>query len=191
MHRGNGAAMMVPRLFLAWLLVAPAIASAQDPAANVDVREVAAITGRIDRVDPFARTMILQTADGMLHSVVVRRGLKVFDTLRAGDTVTIRTSESVTVVPKPRAKTTVVEDQTAAANKSAAGAGADVIQRLKAIVIVEQVDPLAQTIAYKGADNRSVTRMVGNRRLLDGLKPGDIVEIVYSRERTIETAHQP
>src|SRR3954467_12835070 len=164
MHRGNGAAMMVPRLFLAWLLVAPAIASAQDPAANVDVREVAAITGRIDRVDPFARTMILQTADGMSHSVVVRRGLKVFDTLRAGDTVTVRTSESVTVVPKPRAKTTVVEDQTAAANKSAAGTGADVIQRLKAIVIVEQVDQLAQTIAYKGADNRSVTRMVGNHR---------------------------
>jgi len=27
---------------------------------------------------------------------------------------------------------------------------------------------------------------VANRRLLDGLKRGDIVEITYSRERTIE-----
>jgi len=61
-----------------------------------------------------------------------------------------------------------------------------VIQRLKAIVTIELVDHAAQTIAYKGRDNRSVTRMVANRRMLDGLKPGDVVEITYSRERTIE-----
>jgi len=52
------------------------------------------------------------------------------------------------------------------------------------------VDHAAQIITYKGKDNRSVMRMVANRRLLDGLKRGDIVEITYSRERTIEPAKQ-
>ena len=32
----------------------------------------------------------------------------------------------------------------------------------------------AQTIEYRGRDNRSVTRTVANRSLLDGLKRGDI-----------------
>ena len=41
-------------------------------------------------------------------------------------------------------------------------------------------------ITYKGADNRSVTRMVSDRRLIDGLKRGDTIEITYTRERAIE-----
>lgn len=183
---------MVSRMFVTWLLVVPAAVSTQDPAAsNVDVRDVAAVTGRIDRVDPFGRTLIVQTAEGMPYSVAAGRRLEVFDTLRVGDTVTVRTTESVTVVPRPREKTTAVDDQTAAANAGADGTRAVVIQRLRAIVIIEHVDQAAQTIVYKGKDNRSVTRMVGNRRLLNGLTRGDIVEITYSRERTIELTKQP
>jgi hypothetical protein len=60
-----------------------------------------------------------------------------------------------------------------------------VIQQLKATVIVESVDMTTQVIAYKGADNRSVTRAVANRALIDGLKRGDIVEITYTRQRAI------
>ena len=181
---------MVTRLFVVWLLLVPAGVSAQAPdASNVDARDVAVITGRIERIDSFGRSLVLQTSDGMPLSVFVGRGLKVFDELRAGDTVTVRTTESVVVVPRPHAKTTSVEDQTAAANKGPSGTRADVIQRLKAIVIIEQVDQAAQTIEYKGRDNRSVTRMVANPRMLDGLKRGDIVEITYSRERTIERAN--
>ena len=183
---------MLSRIFIATILLSAVVGSAQDPgASNVDVREVSMVTGRVDRIDTFGRSLTLQTAQGMPLGVSVGRGLKIFDQLREGDSVTVRVTESVVVVPRPRAKTTVVEDQTAAANKGPDGTRADVIQRLKAIVTIESVDQAAQTIAYKGADNRSVTRMVANRRLLDGLKRGDIVEITYSRERTIELAMNP
>jgi hypothetical protein len=107
------------------------------------------------------------TAEGWQQRV---RGaeLKIFNQLRAGDIITVRITESVVVALRPNAKTTVVEDQTAAAKKGARSAGADVIQQLKAIVIVESVDAATLTITYKGADNRRVTRQVSDRRLIEG-----------------------
>jgi hypothetical protein len=46
-------------------------------------------------------------------------------------------------------------------------------------------------ISYKGADNRSVTRMVTDGRLIEGLKAGDTIEITYTRERAIELTRTP
>jgi Cu/Ag efflux protein CusF len=184
--------MMTPRLFIVWLLVGPAALSVQDPAApRVNVRNVALISGRIDRIDPFSRSLVVRTAEGLVHNVYVRPELKVFDELRAGDSITVRITESVVVALRPGAKTTVVEDQTAAANKGGRGEAADVLQQLKATVVVESVDAATGTITYKGADNRRTIRVVSDRRLIDGLKPGDIIEITYTRARAIELTKHP
>jgi hypothetical protein len=174
-------------MFVIWLLVASAGVSAQEPAApNVDVREVSVVTGRIDRIDPFGRSVTLRTAEGPTQILFVGPQLKIFNELGAGDDITVRITEWVTVTPRPNAKTTVVEDLTVAAGKSARAADVDVIQQLKVTVTIDSVDIATQMITYQGRDRRSVTRMVANRRLLDGLKRGDIVEITYSRERAIE-----
>jgi Cu/Ag efflux protein CusF len=181
---------MISRLFVAWLLVVPAAVSAQDPAVpRVDVRDVVLVTGRIDRIDVFSRSLVVKTAEGLANSVYVGPELKIFDELRAGDSVTVRITESVVVALRPNARTTVVEDQTAAAKK--AGTAADVLQQLKATVTVENVDAATGMITYKGADNRSVMRMVSNRSLIDGLKRGDIIEITYTRARAIELTKHP
>jgi hypothetical protein len=182
---------MTSRIFVAWLLFAPLSMSAQDQAApNATVRDVAVVSGRIDRIDPFSRSVSLRTAAGQPYSVFVGPELKIFDQLRAGDAVTVRIFESVVVALRPNAKTTVVEDSTAAAKKGAPGARADVIQQLKATVTIESIDAATQVISYKGADNRSVTRVVSDPRLIDGVKPGDTVEITYTRERAIELTRQ-
>jgi hypothetical protein len=178
---------MISRLVVVWMLVVPAGISAQDPAASrTGVRDVAVVTGRIERIDPFSRSLVVRTAEGLAHNVYVGPELKIFNQLRAGDAITVRITESVVVELRPNAKTTVVEDQTAAAKKGARGAGADVIQQLKAVVAVESVDAATLTITYKGADNRRVTRQVSDRRLIEGLTAGDTVEVTYTRERAIE-----
>ena len=41
-------------------------------------------------------------------------------------------------------------------------------------------------VVYKTADNMRATRGVLNPHLLDGLKPGDVVEITYTRERAVD-----
>jgi len=184
--------MMVSRLFVAWLLVASAGVCAQDSAApKTAVRDVAVVSGRIDRIDPFSRSVTLRTAEGQPHSVFVGKELKIFNELRVGDSITVRITESVVVALRPNAKTTVVQDSTAAANKGARGAAADVIQQLKAIVIVESVDAEKQMIAYRSADGRSVTRVVSDRRLIEGLMPGDTIEITYTRERALDLTKNP
>jgi hypothetical protein len=174
---------MVWHLLSAWLLV-PASASAQDAAApRQDVRDVAVISGRVERLDPFTRSVVLMTTEGQPYSIYVGRELKIFDELKRGDAVTVRVTESVVVALRPKAKTTAVEDRTTAAGKSAREA--DVIQQLTAIVTVENVDAATRMITYKGADNRSVVRMVANPRLIDGLKRGDTIEITYTRASAI------
>ena len=111
--------------------------------------------------------------------------LKIFNELLLGDSVTVRITKSVVVALRPNAKTTVVEDKTAAAKKGESAEAADVLQQLKATVTVESVDAATGMITYKGADNRSVMRMVSDRRLIDGLKRGDTIEVTYNRERAI------
>jgi hypothetical protein len=46
-------------------------------------------------------------------------------------------------------------------------------------------------ITYKSADNRSVTRVVSDRRLIEGLTRGDTIEITYTRERALELTKNP
>src|SRR5215831_17249168 len=98
--------MMASRIFLLWLLLAPGGVFAQAPdTLNADVREVAVVTGRIEQINPFGRSLVLRTTDGLPLNITAGRGLTVFDQLKAGDTVTVRTTESVVIVPKPHAKT--------------------------------------------------------------------------------------
>jgi len=162
---------------------------AQHPVTSA--RDVAVVAGKVERLDPFARTVTLRTPEGLQHTVYAGKELKAFDQLRSGDTVTVRISESVVVAVRPNAKMTALEDSTAAAKKSPDAARADVLQQLKAVVRVESVDTATQIITYKTADNRNVMRQVSDPRLLEGLKRGDTIEITYTRERAIELTRNP
>jgi len=178
---------MTDRRWAAILLIAclwPRGALAQDT--KVTTRDVALVAGKVERLDPFARSVTLRTPEGLLHTVYAGKELKTFDQLRSGDTITVRISESVVVAVRPNARMTVLEDNTAAAKKGPDAANTDVMQQLKAVVRVETVDLASQVITYKTADNRNVMRQVTDRKLLEGLKRGDTIEITYTRERAIE-----
>ena len=162
---------------------------AQQPVTSV--RDVAVVVGKVERLDPFARTVTLRTPEGLQHTVYAGKELKAFDQLRSGDSVTVRISESVVVAVRPNAKMTALEDSTASAKKAPDAARADVMQQLKAVVRVESVDTATQVITYKTADNRNVMRQVSDSRLLEGLKRGDTIEITYTRERAIELTRNP
>jgi hypothetical protein len=170
-------------------LFLPAAAAAQEPRATT--REIVAVTARVERIDGFSRSLSLKTADGIGHTVYVGPELEVFRELKTGDNVLVRIVESVIVEARPGAKTTGIVDTTAAAKKAPEAAQGDVLQQLKAVVTIESVDPPTQMVVYKGADNRPVQRQVGDPRLLEGLKAGDVVEITYTRERAIGLQRLP
>ena len=163
-----------------FVLTVPAVA--QEP--RTSTRPGLALSGRVERTDLSSRSVVLRTADGLMHTIYVSPNLAIFRELKSGDAVTVRIVESVVVAAKPNARPTAVTDKTAAAKQ--ASTTSDVQQQLTAIVTVNSVDPAAQTIVYTGGDNRRVLRAVSDPGLLTGLKAGDVIEITYTRERAIE-----
>ncbi len=170
-------------LLSAWFLTAPV--RAQEP--RTSVREVATLAGIVDRVERTSRALTLRTANGVKEAVYVAPDVKVFDELKVGDQVTVRVVESVIVAVRPDLKATVPVDTTAAAKKQSGADGqGDVLQQLKAVVTIESVDIRTQTVTYMGGNNLRVIRAVADPGLIQGLKPGDVIEITYTRARAIE-----
>jgi Cu/Ag efflux protein CusF len=181
--------LLSPRIKVALIMILPAClltmpVQAQEP--RTTVREVATLAGSVERVDRFSRALTLRLGDGVTQTVYVAPDLKLFDELKTGDKVTVRVVESVIVAVRPDLKPNVVADTTADAKKSGAAARGEVLQQLKAVVTIESVDLRTQMVTYKTSDNRRVVRAVADAHLLEGLKPGDVIEITYTRERAIE-----
>lgn len=174
------------RFRAAFAVLAVAVSSitalAQEP--KPSVRPVAALAGRIDRIDNATRSLILRVGENQFQSVFVGPEVKTFNELKPGDQVSIRLQESVVVAARPNTRPAAITDATAAAKKESPSS--DVMQQLKAVVTVESVDAQMQTIVYKTGDNRRVVRGVADRKLLEGLKTGDVIEITYTRERAVE-----
>lgn len=156
----------------------------QEPKSSV--REYVTLEGTVERTDPFTRALTLRTSVNTTQTFNVPREFKLFDELRTGDRITVRLSESVIVAVRPGGKPSVAVDTTASAKPATASAESEVLHQLKAAVTVESVDRGARVIAYKTADSRKVIRAVADSRLLEGLKPGDVIEITYTRERAID-----
>src|SRR5262245_54686994 len=169
---------------LAALLIASTLTihAWQEP--RTSVRTIAAISGRIDRIDNATRWLTLRVGDNQYQSVFVGPEVKIFNELKAGDNVSIRVEESVVVAARPNTRPTVITDTTAAAKKE--NPSSDVMQQLKAVVTIESVDAATQMIVYKTGDNRRVMRAVADPKLLEGLKAGDVIEITYTRARAVE-----
>ncbi len=166
------------------VLVALAATSAAQE--TTTTRDVIAVNGRVERIDTFSRSLTLRTPDGQMHVAYVGRELKVFDELQSGAAVKVRIAESIIVAMRPGAKLTPPTDTTEAAKKGPAAADADVLQQLKGVIRLESIDRATNVIVYMTGDNRRVMRAVADPKLLEGLNPGDVIEITYTRARAIE-----
>jgi len=156
-------------------------AHAQAAAPNVVTTE-STTTATVDRIDRTSRVLTLRSGDNTFQTLAVDRSVKAFDDLKTGDIVTVRYQESIVLQVRPGAALTDVRDSTAEAQKASDG---QVLQQFKAVVKVERIDPQALSIEYRTRDNRKVLRAVADKRVLEGLKVGDQVEVTLTRERAI------
>jgi hypothetical protein len=110
---------------------------------------------------------------------------KAFDDLRVGDRVTVRYAESAVIRLRRDAKLREVRNTTDEARKT----GNDhVIDQQTAVVRIENIDSQGQTVTYRTADNQKMMRIVQDKKLLEGLRPGDVVEVTLTRERALTIA---
>ena len=59
------------------------------------------------------------------------------------------------------------------------------LQATRLTVMIDAIDMSARSVTYHGSDNRRVYRVVQDRKLLDGLKVGDVVTITYTRAQAV------
>jgi hypothetical protein len=171
------------RLFFVALvlgLVSPAPA-AQAQAQNVVTRE-STTKAKVERIEKSIRVVTLHGEGNVFQSVYVDPSIKAFDDLKVGDVVTVRYVESAVVRVRRDAKLAEPHDTTEDARKAG---NENVVEQLRAVVTVESIDSQGQTITYRTRDDQKMMRVVPDKKLLEGLHPGDRIEVTLTRSRAI------
>lgn len=84
-----------------------------------------------------------------------------------------------------------IEDTTSDARKMVERADASILQQSRLVVTIDSLDAEKGTVTYHGFDNRRVFRVVSDRRLMEGVKPGDVVTITFTRAQAVAITKAP
>jgi hypothetical protein len=150
---------------------------------SVVTQPISEISGTVEQIDRAGRLVTIRSTDGVPTPIYVEPDLPVFDQLERGDRVTIRFYDSYIVEVTPRARMKPVEDTTADAQKKRDPPEAAILQQLRLVVTIDEIDRNNNTVTYHDVTNRRVLRSVQHPKLLEELKVGDVVTITYTRAR--------
>jgi Cu/Ag efflux protein CusF len=168
-----------------WLAGA-ALPLAQEPVSKANVLK---INATIQAIDPATRSITLRDDQGNEDTFTVSQAVQRFDELKVGQKINITYYESIVfqlLKPGEQGSGTSFE---AALNraKSALPAGTLATQD-KATVTVKAVDPVVPSITVTTGDGRDVTRKIENKKYLENVKPGDKIDITFTRAIVTEVA---
>ena len=162
------------------MLVWPA-AHVRAQAPNVVTTETT-VKATVDRIERSIRVLTLRQEGNVLLSIYVDPKVKAFDDLKVGDVVTVRSTESLIVQVRPGAKLAVARDTTEEARKAG---DEHVVEQVKTIVTIDSIDSQGLFVTYRTQDDRKIMHAVIDKALLDGIRPGDRVEITLTRARAV------
>jgi Cu/Ag efflux protein CusF len=152
--------------------------SAQQP---IKAENTMTATATIQAIDSTTRTLTLRNEKGEEDSFTVSPEIKRFNEFKVGDKVRLTYHESVVLqVRKPDAAQSATLEAATAVGKGALPAGAAAAQA-KMTVTVKTIDAAAPSITVTTPDGRTVTRLVQNKKYLDGVKVGDRIDITYTQ----------
>ena len=165
------------------LLSVAGLLAAQSP--NTSLRE-STLTGKVERIDRRSRVITVVGDGNVFQTIHVDQGVVGFDALKVGDRVTVRYTESVIVQVRPNAKLSPVQDTT----EQARAAGQGVLGQLKTTVSIESIDSQGLFVTYRTHDNRRAIHSVRDKTLIEGIRPGDRVEVTLTRARALSIQPQ-
>jgi hypothetical protein len=165
------------------LIVLMALMLVQEPTGVI--QQVFEMAGQVNRIDRTGRTVTITSAGTVSAPIYAGPGLPIFDQLSSGDLVVVRYYDSYIVEVTPGERMAPPATTTADAQKELNRDDASVLQQTKLVVTIDAVDPATASVTYHGFDNRRVFRVVRDRRLLEGVKVGDVVTITYTRAQAV------
>jgi hypothetical protein len=153
----------------------------QAPPPNTSLRE-STVTATVERIERSSRVVTLRSDNNTFQTVYVEKGVTQFDDLKVGDVVTVRYTESVIVEVRPTAKLVPPQDTTQEARRRGVE---NVVEQLNTVVTIDSIDPQGLFVTYRTYDNRRIMRAVSDKALLEGIRPGDRIEITVTRARAV------
>jgi hypothetical protein len=151
--------------------------------------ETATATATIRRIDPVERFVSLRGDDGSEVGVFVPQEFGRFKELRVGDTVTVTYYESIVYqLRRPGAAKPPVSEEAAATESQAALPGGTLSRQTTERVTVRAIDRQAPSISVIGRNGRTTSRHVERASDLDGVKPGDQIDITYTEAVLVTVA---
>jgi Cu/Ag efflux protein CusF len=158
---------------------AKAQAQAAEPITKVNMLKM---TATIQAIDSAKRTVRLRDEMGNEDEFAVSQDMQRFNELKVGQKVDITYYESLVLrVLKPGEQGL---GTTEAAGLSRAKGGlpaATLASQDTRTVTVTSVDPSVPSVTVTTDDGRTVTRKIEDKSLLDRVKPGDKVDITFTR----------
>jgi Cu/Ag efflux protein CusF len=154
--------------------------------AQVSVSGVAQATATITAIDYGARLVTLQSSNGDVETIKAGPEVKRFNELKVGQTVTFRYHESVVYqvrkagqsAPTPAPEPTMVRGTGALPSGTA-------LEQKTATVTIKAIDSSVPSVTVLTEDGRTVSFKVRDKKVLEGLKVGDKVDIAYTQALAI------
>jgi Cu/Ag efflux protein CusF len=160
-------------------LAGVALPLAQQPVSKTNMVKISAT---IQAIDPTTRMITLRDDKGGEDTFKVGDSVQRFNELKVGQRVNITYYESLVLqLVKPGEKGGGTSYQAALSRAKSTLPAATLASQDKATVTVKAVDPAVPSISVTTEDGRVVTRKIENKEYLEGVKPGDKIDITFTR----------
>jgi hypothetical protein len=146
--------------------------------------ESVTITATIEAIDRANRLVTLKGEKGRVETVQVGEQMTRFDELNVGDRVRATYRVSVAVVVRQPGQPAPTSGSAVTRSTGTPGATAAVQDTITVTVV--SIDKPNRSVTLTRKDGSEVSMRVENPKYLEGVKPGDTVDITYTRALMIE-----
>lgn len=179
------ASVVALAVVLAGMLAVPSIGYAQKP---VNKAQTVTATFTITAIDSGSRMVTLKDKDGNSHDIYCGPNVQRFDSLKVGDSVTFRYTESLVSAISAPGTAAKAPASGAVTRTPGAKPGGTLAQQMTATVTIQAIDTKVGSVTVKTADGNTLSFKVEDPKNLQGYKAGDKVDITYTQALAISVA---
>jgi len=135
----------------------------------------------IKAIDPATRSVTLRGENGDEDTFTVGPAVTRFDQLKVGDTIRATYYESLVFQVRKPGEPAAAGGAVAAGGRLKDAPGGAIGTQETTTVTVKALDVNAPSITVVTADGRTLTRKIADKKNLEGVNPGDKIDITYTQ----------
>lgn len=177
---------VVSTLVVASALLVSSRAGAQ--ATKTVTGEMQTVTATVESVDQTRREVTLKKADGTYEVLAVPASVQRFDSVKVGDTLTVRYYENVVVRVKPEGEPDVDTAQGGVVPSAGAKPAGTMAGQRSITAKITAIDPKVPSISFTGPNGWAYSTRVEDKEALAKVKVGDRVDITWTAAALVSFA---